>query len=284
MGFRPPPDRIAGVSPIIASHAPDASFRERLRARLANRATGILGALALEALLIALLLTIGRASLDPEAGAPAISTFDVQPAAQSAPEEQQEQQPETSPEQSAIMREPDESESAPSDVALSLPEALPVPIPPPAVNLPRENTIDDFNLSDLPHRRPSRPQQSNAPAYGPALPSSSSDDTEIVGTAPDGEPLYAARWFREPSDQEMDGYLSTAQPGGYALIACKTAPRWRVEDCVGLEEYPHGSGLQRALLAAAWQFEVRPPRRGNTSLVGAWVRIRIVQPDQRLAP
>ncbi len=105
--------------------------------------------------------------------------------------------------------------------------------------------------------------------------SSGSRDTERVGTAPNGEPLYAAAWYREPSDAELRGYLSTASGPGWGLIACRTAPDYRVEDCVGLEEYPSGSQINRAVLAAAWQFKVRPPRLGGRSMVGSWVRIRI---------
>lgn len=118
---------------------------------------------------------------------------------------------------------------------------------------------------------------SNGQVYGPPDNgrSSSSRDTEQVGTAPNGEPLYAAAWYREPSDDELRGYLSTASGPGWGLIACRTAPDYRVEDCVGLDEYPHGSQINRAVLAAAWQFRVRPPRRGGRLLVGAWVRIRI---------
>src|SRR5690606_6252113 len=117
---------------------------------------------------------------------------------------------------------------------------------------------------------------SDGRVYGPPnIGESASNDTEQVGTAPNGEPLYAASWYREPSDDELRGYLSTASGLGWGLIACRTAPDYRVEDCVGLDEYPYGSQINRAVLAAAWQFRVRPPRRGGQLLVGAWVRIRI---------
>lgn len=114
-------------------------------------------------------------------------------------------------------------------------------------------------------------------AYGPTdrAGSASARDTERVGTAPNGEPLYAAAWYREPRDDELRGYLSTASGPGWGLIACRTAADYRVEDCVGLDEYPSGSQITRAVLAAAWAFRVRPPRLGGKQLVGAWVRIRI---------
>ena len=114
--------------------------------------------------------------------------------------------------------------------------------------------------------------------YGPPNTGGSSSayrDSERVGTAPNGEPLYAATWYREPSDGELRGYLSTADGPGWGLIACRTAPDYRVEECVGLDEYPNGSRITRAVLAAAWQFQVRPPRLGGKPMVGAWVRIRI---------
>ena len=113
-------------------------------------------------------------------------------------------------------------------------------------------------------------------AYGPAdTRSAASRDSERVGTAPNGEPLYAAEWYREPDDDMLRSYLSTARGPGWGLIACRTAPDYRVEDCVGLGEYPEGSQIKRSVLAAAWEFRVRPPRLGGRPLIGSWVRIRI---------
>ncbi|MDZ4139671.1 MAG: hypothetical protein U1D66_12465, partial [Erythrobacter sp.] len=100
-------------------------------------------------------------------------------------------------------------------------------------------------------------------------------DSQRVGTAPNGEPLYAARWYREPTDSELAGYLSTANGPGAALIACKTVPDYYVEDCVLLGESPAGSQIGRAVMAAAWQFRVRPARIGGREQFGSWVRIRI---------
>ena len=110
--------------------------------------------------------------------------------------------------------------------------------------------------------------------FGPPAPGNSGD-SKSVGTAPNGQPLYAAAWYREPYDSELSGYLSTAEGPGWALIACRTVPDFRVEDCVGLDEYPNGSNIERSVLAAAWQFRVRPPRLGGVSKYGEWVRIRI---------
>jgi protein TonB len=87
--------------------------------------------------------------------------------------------------------------------------------------------------------------------------------------------MYAARWYREPTRQELAGYLSTASGPGSALIVCRTVSDFRVEDCELLGESPAGSQIGRAVLAAAWQFRVRPAIVGGQSQVGSWVRIRI---------
>jgi len=102
-------------------------------------------------------------------------------------------------------------------------------------------------------------------------------DTAVVGVAPDGSKLYAAEWQREPTDRELGFYLSKARysgPGSYGLIACRTAPRFKVEDCKAIGETP-GSGLGYAVVEAAWQFRVKPPRVDGEYQVGTWVQIRI---------
>lgn len=108
----------------------------------------------------------------------------------------------------------------------------------------------------------------------PTAGSGGGGDSEIVGKGPNGEALYAAQWAREPTDAELAGYIPRTAPEGFGLVACKTIPNDRVEDCVELDQTP-GSRLASAVRQAAWQFHVRPPRKGGHALIGSWVRIRI---------
>jgi len=154
----------------------------------------------------------------------------------------------------------------------------PVPKPPPIV-LPSKPTIapppqpatkpkpwlemskDEMAASDI----------SNIPTAG----AGGAGDSEVVGKGPNGEALYAAEWARQPTDAELAGYMPRNAPEGYGLIACKTVPGDRVEDCIELDQKPAGSHLASAVRQAAWQFRVRPPRKGGRALIGSWVRIRI---------
>ena len=102
----------------------------------------------------------------------------------------------------------------------------------------------------------------------------SAGDSEVVGRGPHGELLYAAEWAREPTDSEIGGYWPR-NVFGWGLVACKTIPNDRVDDCVELDQKPHGSHLAAAVRQAAWQFRVRPPRKGGHEMIGAWVRILI---------
>jgi len=243
---------------------------ERLREDGGRRAVAIAVAVLLELLIFAALLSL--AYTDEPAKAPEVTlvSVDVSDAADAASEPEPEQA--RSEEASVQPSEPVEP-AEPVDTPTNL------PIPPPAAVLPATRALPPPPAS--PPAPPAPTPKARAvlrdQAMGPAdtRAGGSSGDTPIVGKAPNGEPLYAAKWYREPYDDELRGYLSTATGPGWGLIACRTAPDYRVEDCVALEEQPRGSNINRAVLAAAWQFKVRPPRRGNQSLVGAWVRIRI---------
>lgn len=246
------------------------TLAERLRTEGGRRAIGLGVALALEALLILLLLTLGDSGDFGKKAEAVLTTFD-------AGETEEAPQPEEKPPEPQQATRPTQPRPQPDQPQ---PPAPPKAAPtPPLIQLPRDEG-PTFDISQLP-REPSK-QAPARPPMGPPAPSTRGD-TPIVGTAPNGQPLYAAQWYREPTDQELAGYLSTAQGPGWGLIACKTAPEYRVEDCVLLGEYPDGSNIGRATLAAAWQFKVRPPRKGNRYLVGEWVRIRITY-QMRQAP
>jgi periplasmic protein TonB len=231
---------------------------DRLRDR---RVAGAAGALVLELLLVLVVLTMGLVEQKPGKPDSVLTSVSVR---QAAEKKQERAKPEPAR----------ASKSVQSPRAVQ-PETLqkPVPAPSPAfIPLPKSD-MAKFDISNLPR------QPQAAPAPGKAMmgppDTGSPGDSKRVGTAPNGEPMYAATWYREPSEDELRGYLSTATGPGWALITCRTVADFRVEDCVGLDEYPDRSQMLRAVLAAAWQFRVRPPRRGGVSRVGDWVRIRI---------
>jgi protein TonB len=233
---------------------------------MAGRRTLGLGlALLIEALVLLLLLTLGREKLPGvKDERPTVVTLIAPEISEEAPQarrskpEQRAERPETQRPQPQEPRPPQPAEPAAAPAAPAAPAIIPM----------------RWELTpSAPHPQPAPPAGAH---YGP--PDNRSPafrDTERVGTAPNGEPLYAAEWYREPDDHMMRTYLSTASGPGWGLIACRTAPDYRVEDCVALSEYPEGSQINRSALAAAWEFRVRPPRRGGQPLVGSWVRIRI---------
>ena len=151
----------------------------------------------------------------------------------------------------------------------------PVPKPPPIV-LPVKPTIAaPPSSSSKPWIEMSNDELAAADISKlPAAGTGGAGDSEVVGRGPNGDPLYAAQWAREPTDAEIAGYWPRGT-SGWGLVACKTIPNDRVEDCVELDQSPRGSRLAAAVRQAAWQFRVRPPRKGGRELVGAWVRILI---------
>ena len=238
---------------------------------VSRRSAGFALAIGIEILIILLLLSLSFGRNDVLPTASSISTFDVSEPQSATPPETNESDA-ASPEDTTQQDEP--LEPQPTPMEHTAPALLPVPRPP---------------VQAIPQPAP-RPEPQPAPSptssiaavvrsdrnFGPAdTGSSRGADSERVGTAPDGSPLYAARWYREPTPDQLSGYLSAASGPGWGLIACKTAPGWRVEECAIIEEYPRNSGIARAVQAAAWQFMVRPPRLGGAYQVGSWVRIRI---------
>lgn len=216
------------------------------------------------ALLLALLGLGVRSAGDGKIGE-VVTTFDA--ARDEAPEPEQQAQPEAAA----------PAEAAPT--AITPPSALPSP---PPVALPRAPTAPPV-AAPAPEPEPSAsPTQSKIRAVirsdmagnrGPADTGTPGDSQRIAGSGPNGEPLYAARWYREPTDDEYRGYFSRVTQSGWALINCRTEPEFRVDRCVLVDESDRSMGS--AVLAMAWQFRVRPPRIGGRSMVGEWVRIRI---------
>lgn len=248
------------------SPVPATPYVEQLSIGAGRRTLAISLAVLIPALLLFLLLAFGSETPpDREEEYVSVVSLEATEIAEEAPEPSQAEREQ--PKEQSVSPQPAPEEPQPSELAEPLPPPPAVPKAAPTIPTPSERPPSPAI--------PSRP--SGGRVYGPPNVggSSASRDTERVGTAPNGEPLYAAAWYREPRDEELRGYLSTASGPGWGLIACRTAPDYRVEDCVGLDEYPNGSQINRAILAAAWAFQVRPPRLGGKPLVGAWVRIRI---------
>jgi protein TonB len=228
-----------------------ARFREGVR----QRGAGILFALFVEGLLALLLLTLAP-SVAQKVVPMAVFRLDM------IRDEEPESEAEAPATQSAAVQPP-ERKTPPKPVELP-------PIEIPVIQLSREE-MAATDIANLPPPTAPAPR----PMMGPPAPTYAGDSQRVDGTGPNGEPLYAASWYREPYDDELAGYLSTARGPGWGLIACRTVQDFRVEDCVALGEYPQGSNIARSVLAAAWQFRVRPPQIGGRAMVGEWVRIRI---------
>ncbi len=245
------------------------------KSRRNRRVAGVAATIAAELVIIALLLTLGWNLAEGDPDAPQVIAFEARDISDNPPADTPEPEQTTSANQPAPVVQPPEPQVTP-------PPQLPTPVqtPTPALILPRPAA------SPAPQPAPAPPVRSPPAKAPPAAPAQvygppdtgapgSANDSQRVGTAPNGEPLYAARWYREPTRGELSGYLSTASGPGSALIVCRTVPDFYVEDCQLLSESPSGSQIGRAVMAAAWQFRVRPAIVGGRSQVGSWVRIRI---------
>lgn len=244
-----------------------------------GRSAGFFLALLAEALLVLIVLGFGSSIMNPESFGSAVDIVRFRAVSHEETPEPAEEKPAPAEKQA----EPQPKETAEPE------EPDPVPEPPP----PQPEPPQPRKPPPVPKTIPLAPPKAASPNVAPARPSApppaakgqqfgppdtvgrAADTPVVSGSGPNGEKLYAAAWYREPYADELSGYLSTATGPGWGLIACRTAEDFRVEDCVAVDEYPAGSNINRAILAAAWQFKVRPPRIGGQTRVGEWVRIRI---------
>ncbi|MFM9827106.1 MAG: hypothetical protein ACKVOB_00005, partial [Sphingomonas sp.] len=210
------------------------------RALFRRRLTAILLTLAIEALLIVLLLTLNPAQFGPVGESNPLKTFSLaadnegaKPAATPAPEKRAEK-----PAAAAASKAPPQVNRTKVDNAPPAPVA-PIGEIPGLIRL----THEEFVASDISrHGAKSAASAETGPAPG---------DSIASGNAPNGEPLFNADWYREPTDSQMAYYLPRGLREGAALIACKTAPKYHVEDCQILGEDPPGTGLARGVRNAA---------------------------------
>lgn len=229
-----------------------------------RRTVSFLLALAIEALLLLVLVLFGPHFTPPTKPEPRRATsFSLSPSS--------EKEAATSPQHRAKANAAAKPASGKTTPIPPLPPVVTPPkVPTPPAALPGVLPIE-LGASDISKLKSSAPSNDDGTETGP--------DSKLAygpGEGPGGQPLYNAEWYREPSNAELNGYLTKgAPPNSWALIACQTVPKFHVENCRSLGESPAGSGLARAMREAAWQFLVRPPRRGGKVLVGAWVKIRI---------
>ena len=217
---------------------------------------GIALALVVEGLILLLLLQLGTGIFTKTDKQSHLTTFDVRPVGP------------------AVSKQAQRTKVASQRKKVSTASAAPpAQTAPPPVKAPPSKLIqlspEDFASSDIGKIKNAQGDgdgegtgHDSVAAYGP-------------GQGPGGGALYNAEWYREPRDAELAPYLKDyAKGSGWALIACRTAPDFRVENCRAIDESPPGAGLARSLRLAAWQFRVRPPRVGGKALIGAWVRIK----------
>jgi len=225
------------------------------RPPLRRRASGLGLALAINAGLLLILLTLGV--IPPMARKPSDGTV-----VELIPEGRKSEQPERR-QQQAKHAELREQQPVPKPPPIRLrvkPSITPPPTPKPSAQPWIEMSKADLAAADI-----SNMKSSDAGSEG---------DSEEGGRGPHGEVLYAAEWARHPTDAEIGGYWPH-NTAGWGLVACKTIPGNRVQDCVELDQSPRGSHLASAVRQAAWQFKVRPPRKNGREMIGAWVRILI---------
>lgn len=237
----------------------------RERSPLRRRLLALLLAFIIEGLLVIVLLTLNSRQDVPDKVERAPLSFQLIPAPEKGG---------GSPAPKPAPAKPAKPKANPERVDVTEVPAPPTAPPPPQPAPPKKDLFPDLvrvdkdtlSSADIGKIAPSRTEggggsgKDSVAAYGP-------------GAGPGGEPLYNAEWVREPTQAELAFYLPPIRESGWALIACKTVPGNRVDNCRTMGESPLGSGLSRGFRQAAWQFRVYPPRIGGKPQIGAWVRI-----------
>ncbi|MBY9062214.1 hypothetical protein K7957_04635 [Sphingomonas yunnanensis] len=242
----------------------DSSYRTR--ADTGSRVASWLLALAIAAALLLALLRMGGVVRGDFGDHRPLNTFDVSSQGQRAET--------AATKRTERARQSGRQRTAPA--ARERPVERTAETPPPLAELKLPGVMilsrSDYAASDIGKIKGTAPAPDAGADGQQSASAGAGDDTPTVGAGPGGEPLYAAEWYREPTRAETSPFFPRGQ-AGWGIVACRTAPRYHVEDCRELGESP-GSGIARGLRRAAWQFLVRPPRRGGQPLIGAWVRIR----------
>ena len=238
-----------------------ATFGERTSGR--RRLAGWCVALLIEALILFALLSLGQHRGGQSTSDRSLSTFNLGQEAAQKPQRKQ-----------AAKREKQKARVSPPQKPVQNPPPPTPPVKSLAVPSPNKGFIElskeDLAAGDI-SKLGSKSASASASAGG------KSGGIMGPGEGPGGKRLYNAEWVREPTDSELAPYFAETKarpPGAWAMVACRTIPNNRVDNCQSLGESPPGAGLAKALRLASWQFLVRPPRDGNKPLLGVWVRIR----------
>ena len=224
-----------------------------------------------EIVLLLVLLTLGTGGGKHRPSGEVVTTFDAKPVEEVKPE-----QAASKPPAAAAARHA-RTDHVPPPSALPMPPPIVLPRPPVAPPLPPAAPPAETPPAPATSKIRAVIRSDMAAAPGVADTGGRGGDSKrIAGSGPHGEALYAAQWYpHEPYPDELRGYLSLVDAPAWALINCKTEPEFRVDQCVLVDQWPDGSNIGRAVLAAAWEFKVRAPRVGGRTMVGEWVRIRI---------
>ena len=156
-------------------------------------------------------------------------------------------------------------------------------VPPPPVEPPPNPNVlwltkPQYAGTDIGKIQPQGPRNGvNQPGAQDGSGDAPGDSRLAEGKGPNGEPIYVAEWYREPTNAQLNPYISERARGrnGWGVIVCRTAPNYRVEDCREVDDAPRGSGYAGSVRQASFQFRVRPARKGGKQLIGALVYIRI---------